>query len=53
MTNQKKIELLTSNIHRAEDRARREIETGNDFGYRSNIEFADMCRAELKLIKSQ
>lgn len=52
-TQAEKIAILTANIRRAEDRAARELEAGNDFGHRSNLDYADECRAELKRVKSE
>lgn len=50
MTNAEKIARLSQNIARAEAAARREIENGNDFGHRMQLEFAEQCRAEMRAI---
>ena len=52
-TAQEKIAILERNIKASEDRAKREMECGNDFGMRSNMDFADDCRAVLIKLKSE
>ena len=50
-TKEEKIAILSKNIRIAEDRAKAEMELGNDFGMRSNMQFADDCRAVLAKIE--
>ena len=47
MTTEQKIERLTANIRKAENRAQRALEDGNDTWHRIHTDFADECRDEL------
>ena len=51
-TKEEKINILMRNIRISETRAREEMERGNDFGMRSNNDFADTCRAVLVKLQS-
>lgn len=50
-TKEEKIAILIRNIRIAEDSAKAEMERGNYFGMRSNMQFADDCRAVLAKIE--
>lgn len=50
MTTTEKIERLKQNIRRAEAAAMRAVEEGNDFSQRMNLDFAEECRTELRII---
>ena len=52
-TTQEKIAILERNIKAYDDRAKREMECGNDFWMRANMDFADDYRALLIKLKSE
>lgn len=51
MTYAEKIAQLRKNIASAEAAYRREVENGNDFACRMQIEFAEQCLAEIARIE--